>query len=139
MNNQDQFSITIGDSISREHDEAADPQDPLGELTDFEMGLWRYCYQNNRRILITVGDRSLVIELDLDVSIIFDELKDAIARLSSMQDAKISFYELSATIHLTIEAESVRCVLECYGYVWTRPHHRLLVWEEINLLGDIRK
>ncbi len=136
MDSQDRFSIAIGEPIVQEGDEAAEPQDPLGELTHLEMGLWLYCYWNNCRIVITIGDCSFVIELNPDVSIVLDEFQSAIAHLSSGQDAKLSFYELSTSIYFAPEAEDVRCVLERDGYVFEHGEFRLILAQVVDQLKD---
>lgn len=134
MESRDRFSITIGEPIVREGDEAAEPQDPLGELTHLEMGLWLYCYWNNRRIVIAIGGRSFVVELNPDVSIVLDEFRSAIAHLSSGLDAKLSFYELGTSIYFAPEAEDARCVLERSGYVFERGEFRLILAQVVDQL-----
>ncbi len=69
------------------------PDDPLRELSDVEMGLRRFCFDNNRKVQITIGDETFDVFLDPDISLILDRLPDKIADLSSGRKAIIELPE----------------------------------------------
>lgn len=55
MNNPQRFDIRLENPFFENH--SAPPEDPLGELSDFEMGLRRFCFECNQQVSIKIGMR----------------------------------------------------------------------------------
>ncbi|HBL11394.1 MAG TPA: hypothetical protein DD379_08305 [Cyanobacteria bacterium UBA11162] len=45
---------------------ALPPDDPLGELSDFELGLRRFCYECDRRVVVEIGEIQFTVFFDPD-------------------------------------------------------------------------
>ena len=58
------------------------PEDALGELSDFERGLRRLCFECNHRVLIEIGDEKFDVFLDPDIILVLDNLPKQIIALS---------------------------------------------------------
>ncbi len=43
------------------------PKDELNEYTNFEIGLKRFCFNNNRNILLEIGDEKIILHLYHDI------------------------------------------------------------------------
>jgi len=110
----------VGEPTVYDYDESVELLD-LNGLTHLEAGLWRYCYDNSRRVVIAIGDTSFIIETNPDVSVVLDELPRIVSCLSSGQDTALSFYELGKTLYFTPRNGRVTCVLQCDGEV---PNYR---------------
>lgn len=49
------------------------PEDELNELTDFEIGLKRFCFDNNSHVLLEIGSEKIILHLYHDI---LDALED---------------------------------------------------------------
>jgi len=58
------------------------PDDPLGELSHFEIGLRRFCYERNHRVIIDTCDRRIELCLHPDLSLLIQRLPEKILNLS---------------------------------------------------------
>jgi hypothetical protein len=74
------FNIQLEQSCSS--DNYLPPDDPLGELSHFEMGLRRFCYERNHRVIIDACDRKIEVCLHPDLSLLIQRLPEKISDLS---------------------------------------------------------
>ncbi len=93
------------------------PEDPLGELTPFEMGLRNFCFECDRRFFIEVGDRKIQLFFDPDLCMILDDgLPEQIDKLSQGKQIEISIAESDRVIiKLVPIAQKILCTLRYFG------------------------
>ncbi|MBD2626762.1 hypothetical protein [Trichormus variabilis] len=93
------------------------PEDPLGELSHLEMGLRRFCFENNQKVLIKLGNKRKEILLDPDISLILEELPEKIYQLLTGQTIELDFPESCFTICFdAVDIWKVNCIWKEYGY-----------------------
>ena len=81
MNNLHKFKIRLGEPLLEKF--ADPPEDVLGELSHFEIGIRRFCYESNCPIFIEIGKEQIQVFLDPDISMLLEEdLSTQIAQLS---------------------------------------------------------
>ena len=97
---------------------AAPPEDVLGELSHFEMGIRRFCYECDRTISIEIGKEEIKVFLDLDISMLLEEdLPTKIDQLSKEETIRIEFVDsCCVTIKLEPLGNKVNCNLGYFGY-----------------------
>ena len=93
------------------------PEDPLGELTPFEMGLRNFCFECDRRFFIEVGDRTIQLFFDPDLCMILEDgLPEQIDKLSQGKDIEISIDESDEVIiKLVPVGQKILCTLRYFG------------------------
>jgi hypothetical protein len=96
---------------------AAPPEDPLGELTHFEMAIRRFCFECDRKVLIEIGDETIQVVLDSDICMILeDNLPERIKELSQGKPIEIEFAEsCTLTIELVPVDNKITCTLRKFG------------------------
>jgi hypothetical protein len=116
MNNLHQFKIKLGEPLLEKF--ADPPEDVLGELSHFEMGIRRFCYESDRPIFIQIGDEQIQVFLDPDISMLLeDNLPQKIARLSNGETIRLEFVEsCCVSIELVPVDNKVNCNLQYFGY-----------------------
>ena len=101
------------------------PEDALGELSDFERGLRRLCFECNHRVLIEIGDEKFDVFLDPDIILILEDLPQQISELSLGKKIQIEFSESYREIAFMPDGDEIRCTLSQFGQV-IRCEHFLL-------------
>jgi hypothetical protein len=91
------------------------PEDPLGELTAFEMALKRFCFEQNRRVLIEVGHRSMDVYLTPDIRGVLDELPSKVGQVARGEAAFIGFPESQFNLAFEPMGNEIKCILSKYG------------------------
>ncbi|MDY6802797.1 MAG: hypothetical protein SXA11_03190 [Cyanobacteriota bacterium] len=116
MNNLHQFKIKLGEPLVEKF--ADPPEDILGELSHFEMGIRRFCYESDRPIYIQIGEAQIQVFLDPDISMLLeDNLPQKIAQLSRGEAIRLEFVEsCCVTIELVPIGSNVNCNLQYFGY-----------------------
>jgi hypothetical protein len=66
MNSRQKFNFKLADRFLENY--AEPPEDPLEELSHFEMGWRRFCFEFDHKVLIEIGDEKIDAFLDLDIS-----------------------------------------------------------------------
>ena len=116
MNKIQKFNIQIEEPCLENY--ANPPEDPLGELTEFEMGIRRFCFECNYQVSIQIGDKKKKVFFDPDICMLLeDNLPQKIQTLSQGQVIEIVFWESSLfTIKLVPSNETITCTLSELGY-----------------------
>jgi len=116
MNNLHQLKIKLGEPLLEKF--ADPPEDILGELSHFEMGIRRFCYESDRPIFIQIGEAQIQVFLDPDISMLLEEnLPEKIAKLSRGETIRLEFVEsCCVTIELVPVGSKVNCNLQYFGY-----------------------
>ncbi len=91
------------------------PEDPLGELTHIEMGLWRFCYECNHRVLIQIGSERKFVFLDYDFSLLLPELPGIISELTICKNIELDFPESYFYIKFQVVDNKINCSLNDFG------------------------
>jgi len=109
------FKITIEERNFNNY--ALPAEDPLGELTDFELGWRRFCYDRDRRVLIKIGDLEFSVFFDPDIcSLLEDNFAQQIRDLERGKTLRIIFaesYNLNAIF--TPMGNKINCQLRKFG------------------------
>ena len=61
---------------------SAPPEDPLGELSYFEMGIRRFCFERKHKVSIQIGNERIFVFLDPDICMILDRLPQQVSELA---------------------------------------------------------
>ena len=112
------------------------PEDPLGELSDFEMGLRRFCFQHNHYISIEIVDETEYVLLFPDICLILDELPMKISELSRGKTIQLPFPESAMDIEFVPIGNKIICTLHQFGYEMKRKHFQL---DRTQVLGVLRQ
>ncbi len=111
------------------------PDDPLGELSDFEMGLRRFCFECNHRVSIEIGDEKLYVFLDPDIILNLDSLPKKISDLSGSKMIQIELPESYCEIELMPIGSEIHCTLSRFGPV-AKSQYALL--DRTQVLGVLK-
>ncbi len=116
MNKINQFKIRLAERNLENF--AVPPDDPLGELSDFELGLRRFCYQYDHKVIVEVGDTSFNVFLDPDICMLLeDRFPEKIGDLEQGKAMRLDFAEsYHITIIFTPFEEKLNCQLRDFGY-----------------------
>ncbi len=90
---------------------ALPPDDPLGELSDFQLWLRRFCYECDRRVVVEIGEIQFAVFFDPDICMLLeDRFPEQIGELAEGKTIRIDFAEsYQLTVILTPIGESIRC------------------------------
>ncbi|MEG4486632.1 hypothetical protein [Microcoleus sp. D2_18a_B4] len=113
MNSSPKFNFKLAERFL---EYAEPPEDPLGELSHFEMGWRRFCFECDHKVLIEIGEEKIEVFLDLDISMMIeDNFPQEIAKLSQGQKISIDFPESWFMIRLLPRDDRISCTLRKFG------------------------
>ncbi|MBE9188037.1 hypothetical protein IQ270_26195 [Microcoleus sp. LEGE 07076] len=115
MNTSQKFNFKLAQRFLENY--ADPPEDPLGELTHFEMAIRRFCFECDRTVSIEIGDERIQVFLDPDICMILDDnLPEQIRKLSQGRPIEIDFAEsCTLTIKLVPTDDRLSCTLSKFG------------------------
>jgi hypothetical protein len=96
VNNIQHFQIQLAEINFEVYTEP--PEDPLGELSDLEMNLRRFCYEYNQPVFLTIFDEKVRVFLEPDICLILDKLPQKIANLAQGKSIEICFTESACRV-----------------------------------------
>ena len=111
------------------------PEDALGELSDFERGLRRLCFECNHRVLIEIGDEKFDVFLDPDIILILDNLPKQIIALSRGKKIQIELPESYREIAFMPDGDEIRCTSSQFGQVIKYEHFLLERTQVLEAVG----
>jgi hypothetical protein len=118
MNNYSNFTIHLEEPNGEKYADA--PDDTLGELSHFELGLKLFCFECDRLVSIEIGEEKLNVFLDPDICMLLeDELPKKLSELSQGKPINIEFVE-SVCITLELQPlakDRISCNLKKFGYL----------------------
>ncbi|NEQ66399.1 MAG: hypothetical protein F6K21_13020 [Symploca sp. SIO2D2] len=90
---------------------APPPDDPLGELSDFELGIRKFCYEYDRQVSVRVSHEEYLVFLDPDICMIIeDDLSKLIAEIEKGQAIELEFAESCwLIIKLVPNGNGIKC------------------------------
>ena len=118
MNNYSNFTIHLEEPNGEKY--AGAPDDPLGELSHFELGLKLFCFECDSLVSIEIGQEKVKVFLDPDICMVLeDELPKKISELSQGKSITIEFVE---SVCLTLELQPlandrISCNFQKFGYL----------------------
>jgi hypothetical protein len=118
MNNYSNFKIHLEEPNGEKYADA--PDDSLGELSHFELGLKLFCFECDRLVSIEVGEEKIKVFFDPDICMLLeDEIPKKLSELSQGKPIKIEFVE-SVCITLELQPlanDRISCNLNKFGYL----------------------
>ncbi|MGL6137994.1 MAG: hypothetical protein ACRC2M_11915 [Planktothrix sp.] len=129
------FSFKIADLNLENY--ALPPEDPLGELSDFELGLRRFCYEWNHRVIVEIGEIQFTVFFDPDICMLLeDRFPEQIGQLEQGENIRIDFVEsYRITVILTHEGEQLHCQLRKFNDQHNQYNYKL---DKQQVLGELR-
>ena len=115
MNNYQSFDIRLEEPLFDKY--SAPPEDPLGELSDFEMGIRRFCFERKHKVSIQIGNERIFVFLDPDICMILDRLPQQVSELAQDKRVEIIFAENCFLLidFLPLKHKFI-CILKEFGY-----------------------
>ena len=116
MNNTQKFEFRIEELCLEKY--ADPPEDSLGELSEFEMGIRRFCFECNYEVLIQIGDERKRVFFDPDICMLLEEnLPKQVLALSQGKRIEIVFAEsCCVTLKFVPVGSKISCTLQEFGY-----------------------
>ncbi len=110
MNNLNKFKIRL---VERNLDNfATPPDDPLDELSPFELGLRKFCYEYDHKVIIEVGKTKFNVFFDPDICMLLeDRFCENIVELENGKIIRLDFFESYGMI---IKFVPVGDKIQCY-------------------------
>ena len=117
---------------------ALPPDDPLGELSDFELGLRRFCYECDRRVVVEIGTLQFSVFFDPDICMLLtDRFPEQIGECDRGKTIRLDFAEsYDITIILTPMGDKVNCQLSKFGDRDSLTEYEL---DKQQVLGELRR
>jgi hypothetical protein len=92
MNKIEQFKIRLAERNLENF--APPPDDPLGELSAFELGLRKFCYEYDHKVIVEIGETKFNVFLDPDICMLLeDRFCENIAELEQGKTMRLDFAE----------------------------------------------
>jgi hypothetical protein len=130
----DRFRILV----QERRDSTCDPprEAPDRDPDDLDLPLWRFCYDQNRRVLLQVGTEELEAELDPDFRVILTYLPAMVSRLCAGETEVLSFSERWYEVKLVPQDDTIQCTVRRWGY---EVSERSLLCERAQVLGELQR
>jgi hypothetical protein len=117
---------------------APPPDDPLGELSAFELGIRKFCYECDHKVLVKVGNEEYFVFLDPDICMILeDNLPQLIANLETEKAIELEFAESCWIIIKFVPlGKEIKCYLREFGYSTVE---KLVMLNKQQILDELRR
>ena len=117
---------------------ALPPDDPLGELSNFELGLRRFCYECDRRVVVEIGEIQFTVFFDPDICMLLeDQFPEQIGELERGKSIRIYFAEsYNITVILTPIGDQVQFQLRKFTY---EPNQQEYELDKSQVVGELRR
>lgn len=136
MNSNYQFEIKL---IERNLENLAPPpDDPLGELSAFELGIRRFCYEYDSKVLVRIFQEEYFVFLDPDICMILeDNLPQLIGDLAIGKAIELDFVEgCWLIIKFVPVGNEIKCYLREVGY---STEERLVMLNKQQVVDELRR
>jgi len=135
VNNLQKFLLRLEEPFFENYSEP--PEDPLGELSEFELGIRRFCFECNHKVSLEIGDEAITVFLDPDICMILEEMPSQVAELSKGKEMEILFAEsCSILINLKPLAHEISGAFQNWGYSDNRKYFKLDKSQVVGALKD---
>ena len=136
MNKVEQFKIRLGE---RNLENFADPpDDPLGELSDFELGLRMFCYEYDHKVIVEIGETKFNVFLEPDICMLLeDRFPEQVGELEQGKMIRLEFAESCCLIIKFVPiGKEIKCYLREFGY---SNDERLVMLNKQQVLDELRR
>ena len=134
MNKIDQFKIRLAEGNLEKF--AEQPDDPLGELSDWELGLRRFCYEYDHKVIVEVGETRFNVFLDPDICMLLeDRFPEQIGELERGKTIRLDFAE---SYHITIIFTPVEDKVNCLLREFYDSHEVYYVLNKQQVLDELK-
>jgi hypothetical protein len=136
MNSNYQFEIRLKERNLENL--APAPEDTLGELSAFELGIRKFCYEYDHKVLVRVGNEEYFVFLDPDICMILeDNLPELIADLETGKAIELEFAESCWLIIKFVPVDKeIKCSLREFGY---STEERLVMLNKQQVLDELKR
>ncbi|BAY83403.1 hypothetical protein NIES267_28920 [Calothrix parasitica NIES-267] len=109
MHHYQNFNIQLQELIKNDFYDY--PEDELNEYTDFEICLKRFCFNNNRNVLLEIGGEKIILHLYHDIlDALEDRWQEKITKLYALNRVNITFgSDFDLTFHPIKNKDEVIC------------------------------
>ncbi|TAE59919.1 MAG: hypothetical protein EAZ87_07890 [Nostocales cyanobacterium] len=136
MNKVEQFKIRLGE---RNLENFADPpDDPLGELSQFELGLRKFCYEYDHKVIVEIGETKFNVFFDPDICMLLEErLAEHIGDLQRSKTIRLDFVESYwIMIKFVPVGNEIKCYLREVGY---STEEKLVMLNKQQVVDELRR
>jgi hypothetical protein len=114
------------------------PDDPLGELSDFELGLRMFCYEYDHKVIVEIGETKFNVFLEPDICMLLeDRFCENIAKLEQGKTILLEFAESCCLIIKFVPiGKEIKCYLREFGY---SNNERLVMLNKQQVLEELRR
>lgn len=136
MNNIEQFKIRLAERNLENF--APPPDDPLGELSPFELGLRKFCYEYDHKVIVAIGETKFNVFLDPDICMLLeDRFPEKIADLEQGKTIDLEFVESS---RMFIKFLPVNNEIKCYlKECWYSKEKILVILNKQQVLDELKR
>ena len=116
MSKIEQFKIKLGEINLEKF--ALPPDDPLEELSDFQFGFRKFCYECDRQVVVQIGQTKFNVYLDPDLCMLFeDSFPEQLGKLVEGKTIRLDFHESHWMLMKFVPVdEEIQCYLTEFGY-----------------------
>jgi hypothetical protein len=136
MNKIEQFKIRLAERNLENF--APPPDDPLGELSAFELGLRKFCYEYDHKVIIGIGETKFNVFLDPDICMLLeDRFCENIAELEQGKTIRLDFAESYwMIINFLPIGKEIKCYLREFGY---STDEKIVMLNKQQVLDELRR
>ncbi|MDM9385459.1 hypothetical protein QUB80_32920 [Chlorogloeopsis sp. ULAP01] len=133
MNNTQKFTLKLEEPWTWEG--LAPPEDPLRELSDLEIGLRRFCFECNHKVLLEIGNEKKYIFLDPDIILILDSLPQQVSELSLDKKIELDFPESYMYVEFVPTTDNISCTLTKFG---SKPQQKSFELNKTQVIRELK-
>lgn len=136
MNNIEQFKIRLAERILENFVDP--PDDPLGELSPFELGLRMFCYEYDHKVIVEIGKTKFNVFLEPDICMLLeDRFPEQIGELEQGKTIRLEFAESCWLIIKFVPiGKEIKCYLREFGY---STDERIVMLNKQQVLDELRR
>ncbi len=136
MNKIEQFKIRLEERNLENL--APPPDDPLAELSAFELGLRKFCYEYDHKVIVEIGETKFNVFLDPDICMLLeDRFCENIAELEQGKTIRLDFAESYWIIIKFVPiSNEIKCYLREFGY---STDERIVMLNKQQVLDELRR
>lgn len=114
------------------------PDDPLGELSDFELGLRKFCYEYDHKVIVEIGETKFNVFLEPDICMLLeDRFPEQIGELEQDKIIRLEFAESCwLIIKFVPVGKEIKCYLREFGY---STEERLVMLNKQQVLDELKR
>lgn len=136
MNSIEQFKIKLAERILENFVDP--PDDPLGELSAFELGLRKFCYEYDHKVIVEIGKTKFNVFLEPDICMLLEDRFPE--QIGELEHGKTIYLEFAESYRIIIKfvpiGEEIKCYLREFGY---SNNERIVMLNKEQVLDELRR